>query len=50
MYKDNWTQPCILECLLNDKQKTRKLLEVLNELELRIQAWPSGRGFNIVKA
>jgi len=43
-----WKNPCILECLLTDKWKSRQLTKVLNDLGFEIEQlgydW-----FNIVK-
>jgi len=50
MAKDpKWRQPSILEHLLNDPYKVKRLLEVLSALGLRIKIHTDNSWFDIVK-
>ena len=46
---DNWKNPTILEHLLHDKRKCEKLIGVLTELGLKVEAHADGKWFDIVR-
>lgn len=49
-WDSGWKTPCILEHLLTDEHKTKHLIQVLNALRMRLQAYTDNKWFDVVKA